>query len=314
MKNKLNYLFAVCGILLLTQCESVTPRNKIPIIWTQLDRFSEKLPSSIHVFYGENNSIPLKVWYTSIELNDTNITVDVVSANGSNQLASLSEISSMNKAVVAINAGYFREEADSVQHIGLLKMDHQIVSSAILSILYKNKRYFTARGAFGIMKNGQVDIAWVSEKNNILYKWKSPIKNSKNKPHEPFDVTNTSNWDVEDAVQAGPVLVSNGKIYITKDEEAFYYSNISKRHPRAAAGITRDHRLILLVIEGRQINSRGAYPEELAKIMKNLGCVEAINLDGGGSASMIVDGQMLIAPSEGNGARKIMSAITVSVR
>lgn len=53
---------------------------------------------------------------------------------------------------------------------------------------------------------------------------------------------------------------------------------------------------------------------ELATLMRDLGCDEAINLDGGGSATLIVDGELLNRPAVGDEEREIMSALTVMYR
>ena len=66
-----------------------------------------------------------------------------------------------------------------------------------------------------------------------------------------------------------------------------------------------------MVVDGRQAMSRGVYLEELAIMMHDLGCIEAINLDGGGSSSIVVNGSLLNKPSGTNIQREVMSAIAV---
>ena len=61
------------------------------------------------------------------------------------------------------------------------------------------------------------------------------------------------------------------------------------------------------------MSSRGVDLQELAILMKDLGCVEAINLDGGGSSAMVVDGKLLNRPAGTTIQREVMSAIAVSV-
>jgi len=306
-------LISICGLLLF-QCESDKPKDKVPIIWTQLDRFSKDLPSSVHIYYGVNYSLPLKVWYAEIDITDPEILVEVISAKDEDHLETLTQICDRNKSIIGINAGFFRNDGDSTRHIGLLMENEEIIHSAIRSLIYKEQRYFTARGAFGIGNDGSIDIAWVSERNDSLFEWTSPIKNKRERPHKPIHPLRENLWKMTNAVQAGPVLVSDGKVNVTSNEEVFFHSNITKLHPRSAAGITEDDKLILIVVEGRYIGSRGVYLQELATIMKNLGCVEAINLDGGGSSGLVVNGLHVSTPSDGKIEREIMSAITVSVR
>ena len=71
---------------------------------------------------------------------------------------------------------------------------------------------------------------------------------------------------------------------------------------------------MLLVVDGRQVNSRGVDLMELAIIMRDLDCVEAINLDGGGSSAIVVDGKLINRPSGTSSQREVMSAIAVSVQ
>ena len=68
---------------------------------------------------------------------------------------------------------------------------------------------------------------------------------------------------------------------------------------------------LIIVIDGRQVNSRGVYLEELAIIMKNLGCVDALNLDGGGSSVLLVKEELMNRPYGSNSMREIMSAISI---
>lgn len=97
--------------------------------------------------------------------------------------------------------------------------------------------------------------------------------------------------DAETAMGGGPTLVRAGK--------AMSWSNIQVRHPRSAIGWNKTH-YFLVEVDGRQPDlSVGMTFPELADYMVQLGCEEAINLDGGGSATMWVLGQVVNSPSEG---------------
>ena len=58
------------------------------------------------------------------------------------------------------------------------------------------------------------------------------------------------------------------------------------RHPRSAMGVRPDGTVIMLTVDGRSSNSFGLSMAELMKVMKWLGCTDAINLDGGGSTTL----------------------------
>ncbi|KXG74319.1 hypothetical protein AN618_23420 [Fervidicola ferrireducens] len=85
------------------------------------------------------------------------------------------------------------------------------------------------------------------------------------------------------ALGGGAILVDNGKIPVG------FSHNIAGQHPRTAVGFTKDgKKLILVVVDGRQAQSRGMTQEELARLMLSLGAYNALNLDGGGSSTMVV--------------------------
>lgn len=104
--------------------------------------------------------------------------------------------------------------------------------------------------------------------------------------------------EVVHALGAGPRLVKNGEILITAEEEEFQRDIVEGRAPRSAVGITADNKLIMITVDGRQPHrSVGINLENLAGIMQNLGAIDAMNLDGGASARMIVRGFTMSVPS-----------------
>ena len=81
--------------------------------------------------------------------------------------------------------------------------------------------------------------------------------------------------------------MKQGEIYI--DTKAEKLNSITGKNPRTAIGYTKDNVMIMVTIEGRKEGSSGVTLNELANIMKNLGCYEAINLDGGSSTAMFLE-------------------------
>jgi hypothetical protein len=103
-----------------------------------------------------------------------------------------------------------------------------------------------------------------------------------------------------DLLQAGPLLVADGELAYdpVADEEGFAAAAhqfdpppTEGRHPRAALGLA-DGRIFALVSDGRARHDAGLTLLELAKLMLAIGCRDAINLDGGGSASLISGGRL----------------------
>ena len=106
--------------------------------------------------------------------------------------------------------------------------------------------------------------------------------------------------DVQEAVSGGPWLVKEGKLFIDGEAEGMNrLSFVEMRHPRTAVGVTSNRQLLLVTADGRSKWSRGASLQEMAEIMLRLGAVNAINLDGGGSTTMVVNNQVINSPSDG---------------
>lgn len=132
---------------------------------------------------------------------------------------------------------------------------------------------------------------------------------------------------VGDLLQAGPALVSDGRAVLRdgEDHEGFAAGNAQfdsditdGRHPRAAIGLD-ETRLIAVASEGRAPGEAGLTLPELASLMAGLGVKEAINLDGGGSTSLVVEGRLVNRPRESDGlevpgGRPLLTAVAFVAR
>lgn len=117
-------------------------------------------------------------------------------------------------------------------------------------------------------------------------------------------------WDnVKHIISGGPYLVKNGDVYIDVSEEKLLA--IRGRNPRSAIGYTKDNDLIIVAVDGREGSSIGLTLNELASLMKSLGCVNAINLDGGGSTVMYVNGEIVNKPPQPGGIA-LSNALVIS--
>ncbi len=109
-----------------------------------------------------------------------------------------------------------------------------------------------------------------------------------------------SRW--HEAIGSGPVLIQNGQLTdLDKKVQKLVKRTFKKKNyapgdfikhynqpnPRSCIGIKSDGTLLLVTVDGRREDAKGMTCKELAEFMKNLGCVDAINLDGGGSASLL---------------------------
>lgn len=104
---------------------------------------------------------------------------------------------------------------------------------------------------------------------------------------------------VENAIGGGPQLLRAGRILNDWAWQGFNEAFSLRKHPRTAIGRTGDGDIWFMAIDGRQETGEGATLEETAILMKRLGCVDAINLDGGGSTTINLFGLLMNRPSDG---------------
>ena len=130
-----------------------------------------------------------------------------------------------------------------------------------------------------------------------------------------------------DLVQAGPLLVSGGAIVFADDDREGFSADVAQfdsditvgRHPRAALGIAGD-RLLAVACDGRRSRVDGGLSMlELAELMVELGAESAINLDGGGSTTLVHHRHLLNRPystqdQPGPESRTIVTALAFEPR
>ena len=147
-----------------------------------------------------------------------------------------------------------------------------------------NKITKASANAVEIPENGYV----ISGPKSILYALLE-------KKDAKLTIKTTPEWKgVKHIISGGPYLVKDGEVYV--DMTAQKLGSIGGRNPRSAIGYTADNNLILVAVDGREGSSIGMTLMELANFMKASGCIGAINLDGGGSTVMYVDGQVVNKP------------------
>ena len=92
----------------------------------------------------------------------------------------------------------------------------------------------------------------------------------------------------------GPVLLEDGSISVTENEEV---GMAMASNPRTAIGYLGKNHYVFVVSDGRTSESAGLSLYELASFMKSLGVVDAYNLDGGGSSTMVFKGEVINTPT-----------------
>ncbi|MEV0015853.1 phosphodiester glycosidase family protein [Streptomyces tendae] len=122
-----------------------------------------------------------------------------------------------------------------------------------------------------------------------------------------------------DIVNGGPELVRDGRIHVTPatdgmvhpDDPSWYYGWVHKRNPRTLAGVDAAGRTVLVTADGRGTGSLGLSIGESAEVAQSLGLRDAVNLDGGGSTTMVAEGAVLNSPSDAAGERPVGDALLI---
>jgi hypothetical protein len=113
------------------------------------------------------------------------------------------------------------------------------------------------------------------------------------------------------AVGGRPTLLWNGEV--TNDAKCT--STFCGANPRTAVGLTQDGTyLFLVVVDGRRAGAAGMGLQALAQYMRSLGAYRAINLDGGGSSTMVVQGRVVNRPSDPTGERTVANHLGITWR
>ncbi len=119
---------------------------------------------------------------------------------------------------------------------------------------------------------------------------------------------------VEDITNGVPQLIKNGKIEITWEQEKTGKAFVETHHPRTAVAKLKDGKFLMVTVDGRSKESGGISLADLALFLLEMGATDAMNLDGGGSTTMFLDGKVVNRPSDKEGERAVGDAILVFPR
>jgi hypothetical protein len=227
----------------------------------------------------------------------------------------------LSNPLLVVNCSFF--EFKNNTNVNIVVQNGKVVGHNLQGIPGKGKDTLTythvLNSAIGINSKSKFEIGYTYTDSSFKIPYIQsipllPYRDSSLKMN--FKDTRFSNlkpWKVKWAVGGGPVLLSNGEINITNNQEhKFSGKAILDRHPRTAMGYTKDGALIIMVIQGRMKGiAVGATLTETALLFKELGCEAAINLDGGGSSCMLVNGKETIKPSDPTGQRPVPAVFYV---
>lgn len=122
-----------------------------------------------------------------------------------------------------------------------------------------------------------------------------------------------THWDsglgvAPDVLGGAPILMRHGAVVVDATCSTF----LCGRNPRTGVGYTADGHVLVVVVDGRSSESVGMTLPRFAEEMRTLGATDALNLDGGGSSTMWIDGLSVVnMPSDTSGERLVTSALVV---
>lgn len=300
--------------------------------WTNVDSLYQPLPSSVHVYFTNEpiDTAPFRAFYLIADLKDKklNFTADTTLDR---RFTPTQFYQRNDQPLVVVNCTFFSFATN--QNLSVVIKDGKLVGYNVHSIPGRGKDTLTYRhpfgSAIGISKKRTADIAWLFTDSSFKYpqalnmpvlpKKDSSVKFSFASAkdyiyQEPRSLIDPffSKWKMRTTVGGGPILLQQGIAKISNNEELkFAGIAINDKHPRTAMGYTKDGKLIILMVEGRNTVAHGATLGQEAQILKDLGCWEALNLDGGGSSCMLVNGKETIKPSDKEGQRAIPAVFLI---
>lgn len=294
--------------------------------WTEVSSDYGKLPEHIKV-YKSPEKLEGKQAIAYIAVADLTSAIwdiwsikDAEMAGTSDAFKTPATVYAETSCPVVINAGFFYSSDGlnyssslAVRNSELLAYNINYASEDWVTI------YYPTRAAFIESEDGKFDACWTYKGRSAHYMYPSPAENTwESRPAKTPSATYPEGGEIfaaKTAIGGGPLLVDGGKFRNTYVEELYNgASGISpdSNQPRTAIGVTVDKKMIVFVCEGREMTEgvAGLTTADVANVLIDLGCVEAINLDGGGSSCMLINGRQTIKPSDG-AQRSVGSTIMI---
>ncbi|MBR5855844.1 MAG: phosphodiester glycosidase family protein [Bacteroidales bacterium] len=294
--------------------------NVEPILenWTEVSSDYGTLPASIKIYKSPAKSLDkLIIAYIAVaELSSATFDLWSISdpeIDGTSEpFRTPSQIYNTEKWPVVINGGFFYSSGGKYYTSSLAVRDSIVLAHNINYASEDWKKiYYPTRAALLGYGDGTYEAAWTYYNNNAATDYVYPQPADNKWGYTPKAVPSATypegakKLSAKIGIGGGPLLVREGKFVNSYVAELFNgTSGIGPDidAPRTAVGVTKDNKIIFFVCEGRNMTEgvKGLTTEDVANIMLALGCVEAINLDGGGSSCMLVNGKETIKVSDGS--------------
>ncbi len=306
----------ICSLLLTVYVDA-------QVKWTNADAEYGPLPKGFHVFKTTDSldGKPFRAFYAVADLKQKRIefTADTTHKR---RMTPAQFYAKNGQPLLVVNTTFFSFATN--QNLNTVIKNGQLVGFNVHSLPMRGKDTFRYRhpfgSAIGISKKRKADIAWLLTDSSNAFAYATQVPQAAGKDsfqRLSFIMMKGNNarfekWKMKTAVGGGPVLVQDGQVKITNNEELKFAGNaINDKHPRTLMGYTKKNKLVIMVIEGRHPGTAdGASLLQEAKLMADLGCVEALNLDGGGSSCMLINGKETILPSD-KGEQRAVPAVFI---
>ena len=279
------------------------------ITWTEITS-NYTLPSGIKIFSGERPTPILKIFYIDVDMNNPDL---VIHPYISSTNRTINNFVPLVGAYAGVNGGFF----GGTNSFSAVVYPYEVKAQNVAAVTRNSQSYPVIRSFFGMNFDRTFNVEWIYHYgNNVsnIFRFDEPMPYTNNQ-QTPLPPPQQSAGSIYENLLVGiggaPTLVKNSQVNVTYNEEIMWGSGVGydNRDPRTAVGYTADNHVIMIVADGRQAASQGVGLPELAQIMIDLGCVEAMNLDGGGSTQMAVGNQLVNTPSE---SRAVPTILTVT--
>lgn len=207
----------------------------------------------------------IRIYDTTVHIADVQISdasyLRTAMANdtyGRNIKQTVAEMAEANNALLAINGDYF----------GFRNSGYVIRNG----ILFRDDVYDSKQEDLCIWPDGRMTV----------------IRENEISAHELIE---QGVWDV---LSFGPMLVLNGEVQVSESLSVGTYSD---DNPRTAIGMVEPLHYLFVVSDGRTDKDKGVTPFQLAELMRDMGAQLAYNLDGGGSSTMVYEGEIINFPT-----------------
>ena len=292
----------------------------LPAGWKLSTLLTASFPSGIQLYYFDTlyQGKKTKAFCLAYDSKKTNLEFKPVLAAAAKKPSDFYK-DEPGVVYACINGGFF----GSNQSYSMVQYNNTVLSANIKSVSRAlngvNTAYYPTRAAFGMNASGEPVSAWIYHVGaglNDVFSYPAPSPNAEGSAPqaEPTALfpAGGSRWVTTAAIGGSPMLIRNGTIQISDVAELISINNTTSR-PRSAIGANSSGLVIVLAVEGDNTSAgyAGMNLAELAAMLQDLSCTNAINLDGGGSTSMVVGNQLLVRPGDNGVERPVVSAVVI---